>query len=48
MKFKCTFEKEYKVIHFLPDAILVLKDKTFIKIPFLQIGWLCWIIRIEL
>ena len=48
MKLKCTFENEYKVIHFLPDVILVLKDDTFVQKSFFQIGWLIWIIRIEL
>lgn len=48
MKLKCTFEKDYKVIHFLPDIILVLSDKAFVERSFLQIGWLMWIITIDL
>ena len=48
MKLKFTFQKDYKVIHFLPDIILCLNDGLFINEPYLQIGWLVWTITIDL
>lgn len=48
MKTKFTFQKDYKVIHFLPDIILVLKDNAFVDKSFIQFGWLLWIITIDL
>ena len=44
--FRCALGKDSKMIDFLPNITLVLKDKAFIAETYLQIGWLIWYIQI--